>query len=120
MSSYLLTVKNIKFRNIIAKLRLSLHQLCIETGRHTGIERTERKCVLCDLNDIENEYHFVCRCPVYYNLRRQYLQKYFYVRPSVYKFIASLNSSKSKVLNNLALYLMKANKLRENLSNQNE
>ena len=118
-SSYLFIVKNIKFRNIIAKLRLSSHQLCIETGRHRGIERTERKCVLCDLNDIEDEYHFVCICPVYYNLRRQYLQKYFYVRPSVYKFIALLNSSKSKVLNNLALYLMKANKLRENLSNQN-
>ena len=91
MSSYLLTVKSIKFRNIIAKLRLSSHQLCIETARHWGIERTE----LCDLNDIEDEYHFDCICPIYYNLRRQHLQKYFYVRPSVYKFIALLNSSKS-------------------------
>ena len=69
-SSYLFIVKNIKFRNIIAKLRLSSHQLCIETGRHRGIERTDRKCVLCDLNDIEDEYHFVCICPIYNNLRR--------------------------------------------------
>ena len=104
MLSYLLAVKNIKFRNIIGCL--SSHQLCIETGKHREVERNERKCVLCDLNDIEDEYHFVYICPVYYNLRRQYFQKYFYVRPSVYIFIALLNSSKSKVLNNLALYLM--------------
>ena len=57
----------------MAKLRLSYHQLCIEPGRQRGLERAERKCVLCDLNDIEDEYHFVCICPVYYNLRRQYL-----------------------------------------------
>ena len=43
MSSYLLTVKNIKFRNIIAKLLLSSHQHCIEIGRQRGRERTERK-----------------------------------------------------------------------------
>ena len=91
MSMFLLTV------DLIAKLRLSSNQLCIETGRHRGIERTEGKCILCDLNDIEHEYHFVCICSVYYNLRRQYLQKYFYVRPSVYKFIALRNSSKPKV-----------------------
>ena len=60
MSSYLVTVKNIKLGNIKVKIRLSSHQLCIETGRHRGIERTERKCVLCDLYDIEDEYHFVC------------------------------------------------------------
>ena len=32
----------------------------------------ERLCKLCRLNDIENEYHFLCVCPVY-NSRRKIL-----------------------------------------------
>ena len=32
----------------------------------------ERLCNLCRLNDIENEYHFLCVCPVY-NSRRTIL-----------------------------------------------
>ena len=29
----------------------------------------ERICKLCRLNEIENEYHFLCVCPVYNNRR---------------------------------------------------
>ena len=32
----------------------------------------ERICKLCRLNDIKNEYHFLCVCPVY-NSRRKLL-----------------------------------------------
>ena len=107
-----------KLRNAIAKLRLSSHNLCIETGGHRNIARENRTCVLCDLNDLENEYHFTLVCPVYINIRRQYIQKYFYDKPSVYKYITLLNSTKPKVLNNLALYIIKSFKLRDSLVNQ--
>ena len=36
----------------------------IELGRHNNIPRNERKCTLCNLNDIEDEFHFVLKCPV--------------------------------------------------------
>ena len=58
-SIYLDKIENSKFRNIIAKLRLSSHVLFIETGRHQNIPRNERTCTFCTLNEIEDEYHFV-------------------------------------------------------------
>lgn len=119
ISNFLLIVKNANFRNAIVKLRLSSHHLNIEIGRHRNIDRAERKCILCNLNDLEDEYHFTLVCPIYNDLRKQYIQKYFYVRPSVAKFISLLNSNKLNTLNNLAMYVIKAFKLRENLLNQN-
>ena len=47
LSSYLLKFQNRKQRNAITKLRLSSHSLFIETGRHTGVARENRKCTLC-------------------------------------------------------------------------
>ena len=44
LSPYLLSLNNRKHRNSLAKLRLSSHQLFIETGRHTGVDRHNRKC----------------------------------------------------------------------------
>ena len=51
---------------------------------------------------------------------KQYIDKYFYTRPSVYKLIISLNSVKPKVLINLALYIIKSFKIRDSLINVNQ
>ena len=58
----------------IAKLRLSSHQLNIETGKHRDIAHSERKCNLCNTEDLEDEYHFSLICPVYNELRKVYIQ----------------------------------------------
>ena len=33
--------------------------LIIEKGRYENIERNDRKCTLCNMNEIEDEYHFI-------------------------------------------------------------
>ena len=109
---YLYRVLNRKYRNAIAKLRLSSHRLFIETGRYTGVPRDERKCVYCELNDIEDEYHFVLRCSKYQILRHQYIPRYFTINPSMFKFLELLNSNKLKTLNKLAVFIIKAFQLR--------
>ena len=53
-SSNLTSMENTKYRNSLAKFRLSSHKLNIEVGRHNNIPRNERKCTLCNLNDIEH------------------------------------------------------------------
>ena len=68
--------------------------------------RENRKCTLCDSNDIEDEFHFVLICPLYNDLRATYIKRYFVNRPSVLKFIELLNSS-GKTLRNLAVYIIK-------------
>ena len=117
MSPYLSILKSKKLRNAISKLRLSSHSLYIEKGRHRDVARNDRKCTLCRLNDIEDEYHFTLICPVYNDLRKEYLQKYFYVKPSVNKYITLMNSSKLKTLKNLATYIIKGFKLRDTIVN---
>ena len=57
-ASYLRLLCNAKHRNALAKNRLSSHSLAIQIGRHNGIPRENRKCTLCNINDIEDEYHY--------------------------------------------------------------
>ncbi len=47
----------------VVKFRTSNHKLPIETGRWNGIERSERKCNLCNLKDIGDEFHYLLICP---------------------------------------------------------
>ena len=44
VSPYLTNLNNRKHRNSMEKFRLSSHQLFIDTGRHTCVDRHSRKC----------------------------------------------------------------------------
>ena len=58
-------VDSMKLRITLSNQRLAFHDLCIETGRHNNIDRSDRKCFTCNNNDIEDEYHFVLICFLY-------------------------------------------------------
>ena len=72
---YLADVNNSKHRIALTRLRLSAHQLEIEAGRwgrHSDTSVENRLCTLCHLegnNSVEDEIHFLVRCPVYQKLR---------------------------------------------------
>ena len=67
MEGYLLPLPNLKHMSTIARLRMSSHTLAIETGRHAKpkIAKEERKCRYCNLDDVEDEEHFLLKCPLY-------------------------------------------------------
>jgi len=47
---------------------------------------------VCDKNYIENEFHFVFICPLYYDLRPKFILKNYYTRnPSILKLIQLFN-----------------------------
>ena len=117
MCPYLNSLVNRNLRNALTKLRLSSHQLAIESGRHRGIERQNRKCTLCTTNDIEDEYHMVLICPQYQNLRRQFIGNYYIRNPSMHKFIQLLDSS-GNVLKRLAIFIKKAFEARNEALNE--
>ena len=56
--------------------------LSIETGRYHHIDRNNRICSLCNMNILENEYHFVLVCPLYSTIRDKYIKPYYYKTPS--------------------------------------
>ena len=72
---YLNDLSNNEIRKNLTRLRLSSHNLAIESGRYEGIERQNRICEHCNYNTVESEYHFLLICPKYYDLRMQYLPK---------------------------------------------
>ena len=72
MEGYLQWINNISIRSQVTKLRLSNHQLAIETERHNGVSRDERFCMFCP-RKIEDEFHFLFECSAIGHLRRRLL-----------------------------------------------
>ena len=114
-SDYIDVLENTKYRNSLAKLRLASHKLNIEIGRHNNVPRHERKCLLCNLNDIEDEFHFVLKCPVYADIRKELVPRFYYSNTSMYKYISLMQNNDKKLIRKLAIYCEKAFKLRDSL-----
>ena len=97
---YLDIIKEPKFRIALTRFRVSSHDLAIERGRYTNIPREERICTNCNLNILENEFHFVMTCRKHSELRSKYVKRYYYTWPTMQKFTSLLSDiSKMKVIN---------------------
>ena len=77
-----------QWRSYISKFRLSSRSLRIETGRHgqNRIAKKQRFCLAYNMNEVEDEYHFLLVCPFYADVRKILIKRYFYTRPSMLKF----------------------------------
>ena len=87
----------------------------IETGRYVGTNRNERNCIFCDLGVIEDEFHFILQCSRYTDLRKKYIKKYYWSRPSTFKLIELLSGENTKQLCNLGKFIHFSFKLRNSL-----
>ncbi len=67
-----------QLRKIISRIRCSNHPLAIEKGRHKNPKtpREERVCIFCNDQYVEDEEHFLLKCPVYSILRDYYNMNY--------------------------------------------
>ena len=43
----------------------------IENGRYIDLEGNQRICFMCQLNEIEDEYHIILRCLVNTDIRKK-------------------------------------------------
>lgn len=107
---YLDILTNSKQRELYTKFRISAHNLEIEVGRYTGIERQNRICKLCQSQSVESEYHFLLCCNKYYDLRQKYFTNNAW--PSVQKFINIMSSKRRTSIVKNAKFLTEAYKLR--------
>ena len=60
-------------RSLLAQLRLGILPLHIETGRYTNKPLEERICTLCNSDEIEDEFHFLLKCDLYLEPRKNLL-----------------------------------------------
>ena len=88
---------------------MSSHRLAIESCRLVKPIRLpieERKCTDCDV--LEDEYHLIFECNRYTELRKKYIPKYYWNRPSMFKLAELLNSTNIKLLRNISIYIFQA------------
>ena len=64
------------------------------------------------MNAIESEFHVLLVCPLYKEIRQQYLKPYFRHWPTLNKFEIIMSAKSTKELNNLSKYVYFALKLR--------
>ena len=79
--------------------------LAIESGRYNNTPREERLCIHCNMNTIENEYHFPLVCPFYADLRRKYLSPYYCRWPTLNKFKSLMQNKTDTTVNKLSKFI---------------
>ena len=117
LQPYLQSLNVTKFRNAISKLRMASNRLEIEAGRWVRVNErvpvNERKCRLC--NVMEDEYHFVIECNRYNELRKKYIPKYYFQRPSMYKFVELVTTENNTLMKKFGAFVYQAFKLRSEM-----
>ena len=68
METYLLDLPNLDRSTAVARLKMSAHRLAFETVRYVRpkICKEQRICKNCDLEEVEDESHFLLKCPLYF------------------------------------------------------
>lgn len=81
--SYLIQVKDVRYRSAISKLRCSSHTLEIERGRYNNppVPAPLRICKICNL--VEDEEHFVTKCALNETERLSLYGKIRHIYPSI-------------------------------------
>ena len=67
------------------------------------IELPNRICTLCNDKDIQDEYHIVLKCVHFHRIKC--INKYYYVRPSMFKFQQLMNTRKKREYCRLMLFV---------------
>ena len=105
-----LNILPISLRSHLCRLRTSAHSLRIQTGRFSNnrTPRNERVCLLCNMNEVEDEFYFMFICPKYSILRRKYIDNYYFRSPSMYKLVELFIKQETRIILNVAHYIESA------------
>ena len=98
---FYLTNLSLKHRITMSRFRCGYNRL--PANKYNGSE-SERKCNLCDAQDVGDEFHYLFVCDYFKRDRNLYLDKYFIVRPNTLKMDQLFNVRNKKMLRNLATF----------------
>lgn len=106
----------------LAQFRLGVLPIRVETGRYKGEPLDARVCQICNLSEIEDELHFLCKCDKYSKERSEL---YNLVANSMPLFNICDDEEKMVVLlrefpRQTARYLNKVYQIRVNIINKNK
>ena len=103
LESYLITLPR-RFYIPLIKFRTANYKLPMETGRWDDSSIEERKCRICNKNDVGDDFHYLLICPYFEYDRSQLLKRHFYIRPNILKYKELLTSNNTNILTNLSKF----------------
>ena len=104
MNKYFYVIPNY-FCKIITSFRTRNHRFPVEVGRWTGVPLNDRKCELCEDNEIGDEFHYLLSCQYFKNDRKHFLKQYYYTNANIIKFSQLLNTGNKSQLVKLCKFL---------------
>ena len=111
---FLKCVNITKFRVAMTRLMVSSRNICIETGRWQR-PRVEVENILCNVcSKIKNEYQFILECIIYNDLRKQYIDRFYWQRPNLFKLKLLFDSINENTIKNQCIFIFKAFKIKQN------
>ena len=60
-------------RSLVTKLKSGVLSLRVETGRFKGSDPALRECLLCTMKEVEDEMHYLYRCPALEPVRKPFM-----------------------------------------------
>ena len=109
LEKYLITTPKCYWLSLF-KFRTENHRFPVETGRWDDTDYAERKCTLCNLNDVGDNFHYLLICPYFRTDRKRYLNSRYYTRPNILLYqelLAILDKKELEKLSTFTNILMK-------------
>ena len=67
--------------------------------------RELRLCLLCDLQAIGDEFHYVLKCPIFDELRKMYIPSECIDNPTIEKFVKLICTNEKDILLKVATFI---------------
>ena len=95
------------------RLLVSSHKFLVERARwrKEQIPYHERTCSLCNIHDVQDEYHFALICEYFKDVTDKNVKQYYYNKSSMMKSIELMNTHNSKERFRFMVFLNNAFKL---------
>ena len=81
------------------------HNLPIEKRHLLNIDRNDRKCNLCQLNDVADEYHYLLKCPHFIHTRKRLIPSVQENNVNSIMYKKLMNETDERKLISLAKYI---------------
>jgi len=87
--------------------RTGNHRMPVETGRFSQsyIPHENRKCTLCNKNDIGDEMHYLLICPFFQEKRLKHIPRKYWLHPNIIKFKQLMCVNSPIALRNTAQFI---------------
>ncbi len=106
LEKYLMILKK-SDRITLTKLRASIDKLPVVSGRYNNVERENRVCTGCSEGCVGDEFHVMVKCQNQniVQLRRRYMQSYYWNSPTEHKYVMLMQNTNGVVMKNFVQFL---------------